>query len=81
MKNIPEKHPALAQWIDKQEVLQSLPISDRTLQTWRTKKLIDYTKIGNKIFYYLPSIVQLLRKNRSGFKASQDILPKANTAT
>ncbi|HNP21759.1 MAG TPA: hypothetical protein PKM63_19650 [Panacibacter sp.] len=63
MKKFPEKNPALADWIDKQEILQSLPISSRTLQTWRTKKIIQYSKIGNKILYYLPGILQLLRKN------------------
>ena len=38
-------------WIDKQEILMRLHISNRTLQTWRSKGIIPFARIGKKIFY------------------------------
>lgn len=50
-------------WLDKQEVLQRLHISSRTLQTWRSKKLLNYSKIGGKIFYRESDLQKLLEEN------------------
>ncbi len=38
-------------WLDKQDILTRLHISGRTLQRWRTKKILPFTRIGKKIFY------------------------------
>jgi predicted site-specific integrase-resolvase len=38
-------------WLDKQDILTRLHISGRTLQRWRTKGIIPFTRIRKKIFY------------------------------
>lgn len=53
----------LEDWIDKQILLTSFNISDRTLQTLRTNKQIPYSRFGRKIVYYLPGILALLEQN------------------
>jgi hypothetical protein len=50
-------------WFDKQQVLQFTNISSRTLQTWRTDKLLPYARIRNKIYYRKSDIQMLLLKN------------------
>ena len=54
---------ALEDWVDKQVVQITLHISNRTLQTLRTRKQIPYSRIGGKILYYLPGILALLEQN------------------
>ena len=53
----------LEDWIDKQVLQTTLHISDRTLQTLRTRRAIPYSRIGRKIVYYLPGILTLLEEN------------------
>ena len=53
----------LEDWVDKQILLETLHISNRTLQTLRTKKQISFSRIGCKILYYLPGILTLLEQN------------------
>ena len=53
----------LEYWIDKQILQTTLHISNRTLQTLRTRKQIPYSRIGGKIVYYLPGILTLLEQN------------------
>jgi hypothetical protein len=50
--------------LDRQDILQMLHISPRTLQHWRTKGILPYSKIGSKIFYKLTDVEEMLRKNR-----------------
>ncbi|GAB7256845.1 helix-turn-helix domain-containing protein [uncultured Polaribacter sp.] len=50
-------------WIDNQEVMQSLHISKRTLQTFRTNGTIPYSKIQGKFYYKVADIEQLLQDN------------------
>jgi len=47
-------------YYDKQEVLQLLHISSRTLQEWRDQNLITYFKIGQKSYYLKESINKLI---------------------
>lgn len=47
-------------WIDKQEILMRLHISNRTLQTWRSKGIIPFARIGKKIFYKESDLRNLL---------------------
>jgi hypothetical protein len=47
-------------WIDKQEILLRLHISNRTLQTWRSKGIIPFARIGKKIFYKESDLTNLL---------------------
>lgn len=50
-------------WIDNQEVMQSLHISKRTLQTFRTNGTIPYSKIQGKFYYKVSDIEQILQDN------------------
>jgi hypothetical protein len=62
-KNNADDDKAKEVWLNTQQVLQHLPISERTLQTWRTKGMIPYTKIGGKILYPLSGVDLALLKN------------------
>jgi hypothetical protein len=55
-------------WVDKQEILMRLHISNRTLQTWRSKGILPYTRIGAKIYYRESDITDLLKMNSQGVK-------------
>jgi len=47
-------------WIDKQEIMMRLHISNRTLQTWRSKGILPFARIGKKIFYKESDLRDLL---------------------
>jgi len=51
-------------WWDKQEVMNYLHISDRTLQYWRTENLIPYSRIRGKIFYNKQDVLAMLQKGK-----------------
>ena len=51
-------------WLNKKEVLGLLYISDRTLQHWRTNRILPYSRIGNKLYYRLSDIEKLLESRR-----------------
>jgi hypothetical protein len=53
-------------WLSKKEVLGLLFISERTLQHWRSRKIIPYYRIGNKIYYRQSDIEKLLESRRVG---------------
>jgi len=53
----------LEDWLDKQDVLQALHISSRTLQKLRSSGALPYSRIGNKIYYRRQDITQILSKN------------------
>jgi hypothetical protein len=55
--------PHMDVWLDKQDILQRMHISERTLQKWRTKKILPYSKIGGKIYYREMDLIALLEKN------------------
>jgi hypothetical protein len=50
-------------WFDNQEFLQIMNISKRTAAYWRTANIIAYSQVGNKIYYRLSAIIELLDKN------------------
>ena len=47
-------------WMDKQEVMERMHISGRTLQTWRSKGILPYKKIGRRIFYWESDLRKLM---------------------
>ena len=47
----------LEKWMDNRQVCEVLRISERTLQTLRSKRQITYTRIGRR-FYYRPQEVE-----------------------
>lgn len=50
-------------WFDNQDVMQTLHISQRTLQTLRTNGTIPYSKIRGKFYYKVSDIEKLLQDN------------------
>lgn len=65
-------------WYDNQEFLQIMNISKRTVAYWRTEKVITFSQVGNKIYYRLSDIMDLLQKftipasNTNNLKISTD---------
>jgi hypothetical protein len=55
----------LSEWIDKQETMEILKCSERTLQTLRDKDLLRYTKPtgGSKFFYRRKDVEALFETN------------------
>lgn len=54
-----EKQP---EWLNSAEVLTMLRISKRTLQEYRDKKVIDFTKMGGRMHYSRKLVIGLLNK-------------------
>lgn len=50
-------------WLDNQEVLQTLHISPRTLQTYRDNGTLPFSKIEGKFYYKASDIENLLQRN------------------
>jgi hypothetical protein len=50
-------------WLDSQDILLSLHISERTLRRWRSKNLLPFSRIGGKIYYRETDLLALLEKN------------------
>lgn len=48
---------------DNEEFLKIMKISRRTSQFWRNTGIIGYVQIGNKIYFRLKDIQELLNKN------------------
>ncbi|MBX7141428.1 MAG: helix-turn-helix domain-containing protein [Chitinophagales bacterium] len=51
-------------FLDNAEFLQVMHISKRTAQQWRDSGIISFSQIGNKIFYRMTDIQELLEKHR-----------------
>jgi|SRR5690554_6496134 hypothetical protein len=57
-------------WIDGQDIMQTLHISKRTLQTWRDSGILPYSQIKGKFYYKLSDIESILEANHSNTKKS-----------
>jgi hypothetical protein len=55
-------------WIDGQEVMLSLNISKRTLQTLRDNGTLPYSRINGKFYYKVSDLESLLESNYSHSK-------------
>lgn len=53
----------LKSWMDNQEVCEVLHVSKRTLQVYRDKGLIPFTRIKHKFFYKPEDISRFLESN------------------
>ena len=51
----------LKKWLDNQEVCQTLGITKRTLQTYREKGLLPFSRIRHKVFYKPEDVQKLLQ--------------------
>jgi hypothetical protein len=54
---------SLSEWIDRQDVMQILHISPRTLQTLRSNGILPYSHIGSKIYYLRRNILKIFSDN------------------
>jgi hypothetical protein len=54
---------SLDDWIDNQDVMLALHISQRTLQTLRSNGTLPYSRINNKIYYRRRDVEKLLNDN------------------
>lgn len=50
-------------FLDNQEFLLKMKISKRTAQTWRDEGKISFSQVGNKIYYKLADVEELLEKH------------------
>lgn len=50
-------------FIDNQEFLLKMKISKRTAQTWRDEGKISFSQVGNKIYYKVADVEELLNKH------------------
>ena len=50
-------------FFDNQEFMLLMNISKRTAQEWRNKKIIEFSQVGNKIYYRLSDVKKLLNDN------------------
>jgi len=50
-------------FFDNQEFIQLMNISKRTSQEWRNNGFIGYSQLGNKIYFRLSDVLQLLHDN------------------
>lgn len=50
-------------FIDNQEFLLMMKISKRTAQTWRDEGKISFSQVGNKIYYKVADVEELLNKH------------------
>ena len=53
----------LSDWLDNQDVMQALHISQRTLQTLRSNGTLPYSRISNKMYYLRRDILKILSDN------------------
>lgn len=60
--NAKEKEPK-EKWLDNQELMQLLKISKRTAQHYRDSGLISFSQVGNKIYYKLSDVEELLKSH------------------
>ena len=54
----------ITEWLNGNEVCELLNISKRTLQTLRTKEIIPYSQIYNKIYYNRNDVENLIKNLR-----------------
>lgn len=59
----PTQDVGLKKWMDNQDVCETLRISKRTLQVYRDKGLIPFSRIKHKFFYRPEDVLRLLKAN------------------
>lgn len=51
------------QFLDNPKFMELMGISQKTAQSWRDKGIISYSQVGNKIYYRISDIKNLLDSN------------------
>jgi transcriptional antiterminator len=63
-KSIQHKPSLRETWLTKHDVMELMQISERTLQNWRSKGILPYSKIHGKLYYSESDIQQMLHKGK-----------------
>ena len=50
-------------WVDAQDIMLSLHISRRTLQSLRDNRILPYSRINGKLYYKMSDVESLLESN------------------
>ncbi|SRR5690554_2648041 len=58
-----DKQKTNSLFLDNNQFIRLMSISKRTAQQWRDNNVISYSQVGNKIFYQITDIQQLLQDN------------------
>ncbi|NDV64699.1 DNA-binding protein [Bacteroides sp. 224] len=66
-----QKDLGLKRWLDNQDVCQLLGIGKRTLQSYREKGLLPYSRFRHKIFYKKEDIERLLKMSHYSAKNNE----------
>ncbi len=53
-------------FMDNQEFLQTMNISQRTAQNWRDGGIIAFSQVGNKIYYRMSDVEKMLDTHYKG---------------
>ena len=59
----PAEDLGLKNWLDNQEVCEVLRISKKTLQVYRAKGILPFSRIKHKFFYKPEDVQKLLESN------------------
>lgn len=59
-------------WIDNQDVMQTLHISKRTLQTYRDNGTLPHSKVQGKFYYKVSDVEELLQSNYHNLNTQND---------
>lgn len=60
--------PIKEEWLDNSQFQKKLGISSRTAQNYRDEGKINFTKIGNKIYYHSQEVDRFLKSYSNGNK-------------
>lgn len=60
--NTKEKEPS-EKWLNNDDLMKVLKISKRTAQLYRDSGMISFSQVGNKIYYRLSDVEELLNKH------------------
>lgn len=63
-----EKSELEQNWIENAELARRLHISLRTLQTYRERGIIGFSRIGRKIYYKVSDITDLITGSQGNIK-------------
>lgn len=67
-----QNQTAVSRWLSNSEACEFLGVTTRTLQNYRDKGLLSYSKIGSRIFYQVGDLEDLLKSHYcSTFKSER----------
>ncbi|MDD4778532.1 MAG: helix-turn-helix domain-containing protein [Fermentimonas sp.] len=58
-------------WVETEDVINKLKITQRTLQRWRINGTIPYSRLNGRCYYRKSDIVSLLKSNYNGEKGGK----------